>query len=216
MSWQLDRTAVVVGRLSWPAQGLWLAKLELATSEAPRGRVTLHLPRIDLAGTIIAAGSSAGRAFARVVGGAGKLGGKTQGQAFTQTDGRTIVQALLKEVGEELDSQSDAEGLAARIAIYAYHAGPAAVALTRLCEVLGCAWWVTPAGKIFVGTQRAPKAKGDWVIADHDPSARCLYAALAIDALAPQITIGHDGAEYSVVAVDHEITPDRWHAQVRY
>ena len=93
------------------------------------------------------------------------------------------------------------------------HGGPAARALQELAEALKISWWVTPAGLVRFGALTYPAAAPDGLeVLDDRPERGASLVSLVEEPLLPGTTWnGHQ-----VLSVEHELTPKRWSATVRY
>lgn len=212
MSWRAGMALVVQGELQHPAEGAWTALLQTLHDAAPSGAITLALPGLTLQGCVVGGEVYAGRCWLRLVGGRGKLGAEIPGQHFRLATARVIAEHLLLAAGEQLDPASSAD-LDQILEHWHYFGGRCAEALAELCRVIGCAWWATPAGLIFLGTRTWPTAApAGALVLDVRADVRRMGVALTDAALEPGTT--YQGRQ--VLAVDHRLTPTTWRAQVRW
>lgn len=211
MSWTLNGLPVLSGTLQHPATGTWVARVTVG-GDLETGPASLALPGLSLAGTTFAGGAFGGRTVARLVGGAGQLATVIPGQHFQQgATGRLIAESIVTAAGEQLDP--DSTGVDAPLSAWCYFKGSASKALDQLAQVLGCSWWVTPAGLVRLRVLEWPADDPDGAqVLDRRDDLRRLVVALLDSPVLPGTT--YQGQQ--VLAVDHELSATRWRASVRW
>lgn len=156
---------VLDATITWTQRGPWVADPILDATAAPTGAVTLEEGSVRLRGTVISSGAWAGRATARIVAGAGKLGRRMVARQYRGatlalvlsdigTDSGELVQATTVAVGGTI-LQATTGGQKAGWARPAV--GPAR-ALDDLVAALGAdfGWRATDAGKFLIGPETWP------------------------------------------------------------
>lgn len=179
-----DPQAVLRGDLILPRTGNWTAHLELER-EAMAGQVVLRWLGTDLQGYVLSGGEHEGRYQALIVGGAGGLWKELPAKGHVnQAQGRAIIEAILREAGEQLATDSDAAVLAQSVPAWVRMAGAAGEALDLITRTIGAIWRIRPDGRVWVGQDRwTEQAPADLELLEGDPAQET--AELAPEQLAP-------------------------------
>lgn len=183
--------------LTCPVVGAWQAIAEADyqdSRELFEGLLELKDEKVTYRGTALSAGIVSGVARIELVGGRGGLvRALPTAQHFRDVTVKTLVQALLGAVGEQLDATSTRDVLERRVAFWSFATERASVALSTLADRLGVRWRVLPNGNVWFGTDTFPELD-DAVVAtllelDRDDAAgNVLLAAESLE-LGPGVTL---------------------------
>lgn len=206
-----DAQAVVRGDLILPRTGNWTAHLELER-EAMAGPVVLRWLGTDLQGYVLSGGEHEGRYQALIVGGAGGLWKELPAKGHVnQAQARAIVEAILREAGEQLAVDADTAVLAQAVPAWVRMAGAAGEALDLITQTIGAIWRIRPDGRVWIGQDRwTEQAPAD--ILEGDPAQET--AELAPEQLAPLPGQVLQGRRVGVVRF--VIEPDSHRARLWY
>ncbi len=154
----LDGAAVVRGAIYQPAEGVWVADLDVDTETAPAGRVALvdDTTGVTLSGTVVSGDVVHGLWSGRVVGGAGGLRGVLPTRAYRSALLADVLADALSEAGETLAAGSAA--LDTTVALWHRTTGPAIDTVRTVASTAGLAWRVTAAGEVWIGADTWPDA----------------------------------------------------------
>lgn len=186
-------------RLSAPIAAAWTADLEASSATALTGAVTISDGSNLWKGTVLQSGVVAGLSSATVVGGAGGLRKKVSAKSYVGVIARTVVNDILAEVGERLDTTA-ATAPALRVTLNHWTRvtsddadGTAGAQLSSLLAAIGATWRVLPSGAVWIGSPKFPAAKPEGVFElDREPSRQRVHVALDALNLLPDSTVGSD------------------------
>jgi hypothetical protein len=151
-------------RLTRPVMGAWAATVEADyqnSEELFEGVLELKDSKITYRGTSLSAGIVGGVARLDLVGGTGGTIKNAPVQHFHDVTVRTLVDALLRGVGETLDSTSTRAVLQQRLRAWSFVDERASIALSTLADRLGCTWRVLPNGNVWFGLDTFPAVDED-------------------------------------------------------
>lgn len=151
---------VLSATITWAQRGPWVADLILDATSAPEGGVIIEEGALRLRGTVSSSGEFAGRARARVVGGAGGLGPKVQARQYRDAPLSLVLGDIGSETGETIRPATPELG-AVQLALWARPAAAPSRVLDDLCRILGEAysWRTTDSGAVEVGQESWPVAE---------------------------------------------------------
>lgn len=180
---------VTAGTITFAERGAWVADLQVDSEAAPPALVTLTAGDDTWQGAVLYGGVEEGRWSGRVVGGRGRLGHTVPARFYQRLQARPIVEAMVREAGEELDP--DAPGLGGYLNAWARARGPLVGLLGLLLGRLGLVWRVTPAGLLTTAPWPAGDIPADAQELGSDPGAQLtMYATEGIDVLPGQGSAG--------------------------
>ncbi len=152
--------------LCLPRVGCWHMDAVLDTAEQLSGSVKVSLGALELTGFVLAGGPYTETGYYRIVGGGGGLGGSklATARAYGRCQLRVPLQALLKDVGEELDPTSDQAVQNTQLAAWSLLGVSSGRQLAALLQAApaGTAWRMKPGGKVWVGAETWPDAGIDF------------------------------------------------------
>lgn len=212
----LNGVGVLSAKVTLPRHGLWQAELELDTTTAPTGKVTLAIgKKLSLVGAVMRADNYEGKVSARVIGGAGGLDQPVPSKWYAKAAASLPLTDLLEAGGEVASSAIDGGLLTTVLSPgWAMSAGSAATALDRLVEAVGAAslatspltWRALPDGSIWFGLETWPEAPpmADAVL--HDDNRADDHFSISTEAPTLLPGMSYRGRNVSVVryAIDPE------------
>jgi len=133
--------------------GAWMATVEATADEEIESPVTLDLGALSLEGVVVNGGYAAGRASARLVGGAGGLDTVLDPFTFGTTPLRLPLTSAVTGAGERLSSTSSTAALAYVLARWPRMQRTCRAELRMLAALVGASWRVLPDGSIWFGTE---------------------------------------------------------------
>jgi hypothetical protein len=153
--------------------GAWHATLSLDMATAPpEGPFMFTIGLVEFRGTILPGdtGQYGGRARVSVVGGAGGLSKQLKARNYSGgvTRVRDVVADILRESGESLSSQSDADILGKQLASWQRTEDTAENCLQRLLDNVGANWRILRDGTLWVGVDTWPEVTPDGEVLDED------------------------------------------------
>lgn len=184
----VNGAAVVSAAVSLPLVGAWVADVRIDSREPVEGEAVLRLgDALELRGMVVSGGVHAGAAYARIVGGKGKLATELPARYYRDVPTRIPISDALTEAGEALASSSDPVLLDAWLSLWARTAGRASDALAWLLEAAGGgAWRVLPDGSVWVGQDAwKPAPRFDFVEIEEHPAERRVEIATEEPKLLP-------------------------------
>lgn len=175
----------IYARIEMPRIGAWGALVELDTgdSDAPSGSVAIEFdttPSAVFEGTVYSnAGESSpvpGRARRLIRAGANGLLGEVAGKPYENVAPRLVIEDIIADAGEELESLSDVDALPTQ-RLWVRPKGTGAQALSRFLKGSGLAWRFRPSGRIEILADTWPAYSGDaTLIAAPNELSRATYA----------------------------------------
>ena len=209
----LNGSPVLRGNIAFPRWGLWWADLQIGTRDKSQGIIngaaTIVANGVTLNGTIVAGSDYAGKAFYRIVGGAGGWQKQIPPKAYRGEIGirlSTVVTDAAAACGETLAPLTAAQQstILGKAWMRPGSIGGGEAART-LDAVAPEGWYVDELGVTHIGV-RAPSTLGQvYTLLDKRPERK--FAIIATDSfvgIVPGVTI--EGWE--IAHVRHEITPD--------
>lgn len=207
----VDGIAAFRGRIGLPRVGVWIAELELDTTDALAGAVEVQIATgPTLRGTVVRGDTYAGQLHTRIVGGAAGMTKLATPKHYNGPVISTVLTDLARTAGEKV-SGSIARATAGR-ALQAWTVlgtsigEQLAVLITRGLPA-GHAWRILPDGSLWVGLESWPEADlddDDWTELARHARERRLDLGLSAPRLLPGTTLGPDRIDY----VDHRFGPD--------
>jgi hypothetical protein len=182
--------------LTRPVVGGWQTIAEVDYQDSQElfdGLLELKDEKVTYRGTALNSGVVSGVARLEITGGRGGLvQALPTAQHFRDVTVKTLVQALLSAVGEQLDATSTRDVLDRRVPFWSFATERASVALSTLADRLGVRWRVLPNGNVWFGTDTYPELD-DAVAAtllelDRDDAAGNLLLATETLELGPGVT----------------------------
>jgi len=151
---------VLSATITWAQRGPWVADLILDATSAPEGGVIIEEGALRLRGTVSISGEFAGRARARVVGGAGGIGTKVQARQYRDAPLSLVLGDIGSETGETIRPATPELG-AVQLELWARPAAAPSRVLDDLCRILGEAysWRTTDSGAVEIGPEAWPTAE---------------------------------------------------------
>lgn len=204
---------VVSCAVSLPLVGAWVAEVRLDTREPVEGAATLRLgDTLELHGTVVSGGVHAGAAYARLVGGNGRLAAELPSRYYRDVPARIPISDALTEAGEVFASSSDATILDAWLPLWTRTAGRTSDAIAQLIKAAGGgAWRVLPDGSVWVGQDTWPSApRFDFVEIEEFPAERRVEIATEEPKLLPGMTF----LNRRVSHVRHVLVPEAFRTHV--
>lgn len=148
----LAGSPVLAATITMPGVGAWVADVEVATTEAPSGRVELA-PEAGAAwsGTVLEGGVYGQTWRGRIVGGAGGLRAEIPATSYRNATLHDVLVDAVREAGETLAAGVDLSAWAVRLHLRMQRA--AAWAVADVARAAGVPWRVTRAGAVRVGAE---------------------------------------------------------------
>ncbi len=149
----LNSAPVLAATITMPGVGCWVADVELATTEAPAGRVALT-PEVGAAwsGTVIEGGVHGQTWRGRIVGGAGGLRAPLPATHYRNATLQDVLADALREAEEAPDAGVDLSAWA--VSLFLRTGGNAAAwTVADVARAAGVPWRVTRAGAVRVGAE---------------------------------------------------------------
>lgn len=199
----LEGVTVTRANVQVPAWGLWWAGVDLDDDRTLSGRVTLQLADVSLSGTIVSGGTHNGRAYYRIVGGAGGWGREVPAKSYNDDAGvrvSTLLTDLARAAGEQVtDIPSTRVG--------PHFARSKAGAYLTLNGLAPRNWHVDFAGVTRIGLRPTAAFAGSEPRTRVDPAGSIVeIAAERIASLVPGVTI--DGSQ-PATDVEYELDSTR-------
>lgn len=214
----LGDRALIEGRLIWPESGAIRGSFEIDGEDPISGAVTLGLPGVDIAVTIVSGGLSDTRVYANFNSGGGTLSQfPVEGQHLYQATPRTIFEQILNGSGETLFPEMPAICDQA-IAHWMRIATTADNALAQLVRHLGLAYWFEPDGRVRIGQIDYPEVTLDTldVLPLDRPEWKRLDFADDDEIVQPRTTLVTDYGSYRVVEVRYYLARGIWRGEIFY
>lgn len=210
----LQQLPVLALRLSRPQVGAWVATAEVDyqdSQETFEGLLELRDEAVTYKGTLQTGGTISGVARVDLIGGRGGLMTETRVQHFRDVTVRTLLDSLLRGVGETLDPTSTRAVVDKRVAFWTFAGERASVALSTLADHLEASWRVLPNGNVWFGVDAFPAA-GEALLRtllplDRDDAAGNLLLAAETLELGPGVTV----AGHRVGRVEHTFSRTESH-----
>lgn len=135
--------------------GAWTAKVEASADEEIESPVTLDLGALSLEGVVVpgCSGFTAGRATARLIGGAGGLDTVLDPFTFGTTPLRLALSSAVTGAGERLSATSSDAALAYVLPRWPRMRRTCRAELRMLAALVGASWRVLPDGSVWFGTE---------------------------------------------------------------
>lgn len=193
-----------------PQLGPWHADLVLVGDEPPSGRVVLEVLGQTYQGVVVAAGVFAGRATARVVAGAGRLGTLLPAKTYRNPVAVSeLVGDVLAEAGEAFSVLVPTTSLITFLPRWWRVAGTAEAALARIAQHLGWRWRLLPDGGLWLGSAQpappAPPLEPDQFL-EHRPEERLVLVAAEEASWEPgQLLTLPQGDQVVIADVEHRV-----------
>lgn len=147
MSATCNGMPIVSLEVAMPAVGAWVAHVCVDAASLPQS-VTITCGELTMVGTAVNRGTFAGRTNALVAGALGLV--KTvSAKHYRQMSARTVLEEILGEAGELLDSTSEVSDI---LPSWLRIEGTASSQVVAVARRLGLAWRVRPTGEVWVGT----------------------------------------------------------------
>lgn len=185
----LAGSPVLAATIHMPAVGCWVADVEVATTEAPAGRVELT-PEAGAAwsGTVIEGGVHGQTWRGRIVGGAGGLRAELPATSYRSATLQDVLADALREAGEALAPGVDLSAWA--VALFVRTQRSAAWTVADVARTANAPWRVTRAGAVRVGAEAWGALALDdvSVVAEH-PDRRRYELAGAVLGVDPGVTV---------------------------
>ncbi len=197
---------IVSGLLHAQRVGNWTFEGVVDTETAPSGRVTLDFFGDTWSGTVLRAGSFAGKTTVIIVGGAG-VWRELKGKGYASVPLSLPLQEILADAGEQLGSAPPTDALSYWVRL----GGTADRCLSQLLEDRPYAWRMQPDGKVWVGRETWPAApEFEYVVVDDQPAE--FRADIAGDRALPLPGTTFLGRRVSTV--EHRLDGHRWRTRV--
>lgn len=139
------------GVVRFPFCGAWTVDLEVDSSTALAGEVTLDAPGAQLRGFVRRGGVFVDRQQVTLIGGTGGLLKPVASKYYLDVPLSTPLGDLAREVGERVSTTIASSVLSARLARWVRPKGSAAFALTTLARAVGAVWRTLDDGSLWLG-----------------------------------------------------------------
>lgn len=203
----LNGAMLVRAVIRLPLVGAWVADVEHLDAPAVSAgdSATLVLGSQTWVGTVVRAEAAQGRTWdARIVGGAGGLGGTLAPRQYMTPPASLVVGDLLSEVGETLDAPTRLRLAGSLLRAWVRRAATAGQELDELARVLGYRWRVLPSGDVWLGEDDGDAvALEDFELLEEDAARGLTLVACSEPTITPGQTWTNPqtGASYEVGAV---------------
>lgn len=194
---------VTHARTQFAAWGVWYVDVTIDSSEPLTGSVELELNDLRLNGTVLSGGAFAGRAMARIVGGAGGISRTVAARGYANDAGvkvSTIVRDVADECGEAFVAPSSSTSVGNAFARPEVPGG-------RVLELVAPrAWYMGEDGQLRLGRRAARALPASASVLSRDEATGvATIAGEELASLLPGLTI--DGSE--AVDIEHDISPGK-------
>lgn len=177
---RLGALDVLSGSIRYPLSGAWEASLELngGATDVPTGMVELRLGSRSWLGYVVAAeADDGGQVSARVVGGAGKLGGELAPKAYGPTTRGLVLADALAEVGERLSPASDEALLRIVLPRWARRRQTAGELVRAVLRGTGASWRMDASGAVVVAVDTWPTLAAGGLVESESPTRESMVVA---------------------------------------
>lgn len=167
--------------------------------------VVVSIDGYEFTCAVIEQHSFAERTTAHLVGGKGGLSKKVSAQHFNDATAETVINEILRESGETLDSGHSIPDT--KFGNWQRREGQAAHALTAVTDRRGLVWRSTDTGTIWVGTDAYAEVSPDVYVLDEDWDAGTLTIAADEFSELAKIVPGCTFEGHRIEQVTHVVTP---------
>lgn len=209
---------VLVGSISLPLAGAWMAHVELDASGSTTellddtAPITLTLGGVSYLGTVRRQGVYAGRLNAEIVGGYGGLSTPIAPRAYQGVPVSIPLSDALFEGGETLSITVDAAVKNTLLPRWSRTAGTVGTAIDRIASELALGWRVLSDGSLWIGAETWSE-----VTIDHDLTDQNLASdTVVIASEAPSVVPGSTFRGRRVSTVVHDISPEMMRTTVHF
>lgn len=147
---------VVRATITMPRIGAWHADLQVDTTDAPAGAVTLQAGALTLKGFVNRARVHQAIARVRLVGGAGGLQKVATPKHYTSPILRIPLDDLARAAGETLSATGHAATLNRQLLAWTTLGLPTGAMIQALADHVGVAWRALPDGSLWFGPETWP------------------------------------------------------------
>lgn len=212
-NWELNGVPVILGRVTRPRAGNWVAELQVDAASAAglaggdAGTLITDGGTLTFRGTVLRGDAYAQNVTLRLVGGANGLSGLVTPRFYRGVQLGQPLRDALSDAGEALSPTAKAAATSLHLDFWTMVEQPASEALTSLAEAAGTdvVWRVLPDGTVFFGEDGFPEtALGEFDLTMWRP----LEKMQEIASEAPDIHPGESFNGFRVSTVVHQVTPD--------
>lgn len=212
-NWLLSGVPVMVGRLTRPRAGNWVAELQVDAASASglsggnAATLVTDGGALTFQGTVLRGDVYAQNVTLRLVGGANGLVREVTPRFYRGVQLGQPLRDALGDAGEQLSGTAQAVSTGLHLDFWAAVRQPASEALTSLAEAAGpdVVWRVLPDGTVFFGADGFPES----ALVEFDLTMwRPLEKMQEIASETPQVHPGETFNGFRVSTVVHSLTPN--------